>query len=418
MLFKKSSRTSQPDAAPAKRRFKFTKKSFNWAITANVVIVIALLLFVTWTPLSQLLTSATDRSQGTGSNFQTLDTLSSVVMAHSLASLGNFREATWLEVQASNVQAISSVSAGGLPIIAKPVIIDSTVRTRQDILPYVVLPGDTISSLANDFNVSASSIRWSNNLTSNKLQVGQTIFIPPSGLNGIVHRVDNKDSLASLSARYNFSIDALLNFNDLPDLDSLPLNEYIFLPEATPVYAKSLPATLEKGIDTTSSTSVASTTSSDCVGCGPIRAGGVIGKMGNTGWSTGPHLHLEVFAPNGRRYNPWTFINRNRLRWPVQQSQRRVTQVYHSGHRGLDVGDLNRQEGANILAIADGQVIHRGCIWPTSRRWSTFGVVIDHGSFFSLYIHLQAPNNRKYTACSINRRSQYGVKSIDYSVRE
>ena len=42
-----------------------------------------------------------------------------------------------------------------------------------------------------------------------------------------------------------------------------------------------------------------------------IERGSVIGEVGSTGRSTGPHLHYEVFR-DGRRVNPWKYIGRGR----------------------------------------------------------------------------------------------------------
>ncbi|MFC6089597.1 M23 family metallopeptidase [Saccharothrix sp. BKS2] len=40
-----------------------------------------------------------------------------------------------------------------------------------------------------------------------------------------------------------------------------------------------------------------------------VRAGEQIARMGNRGFSTGPHLHFEVWDASGRKTNPLTWLN-------------------------------------------------------------------------------------------------------------
>ena len=153
---------------------------------------------------------------------------------------------------------------------------------------------------------------------------------------------------------------------------------------------------------------------------GEATAGDIIGKMGNTGWSTAPHLHLAIYADSSTKYDPLRYITSNDLTWPVGGSGGYVSQGFNPRHQALDVAG---PAGLPIRAIADGKIIHRGCLWPGT-RWSTFGVILNHnqGRYYSLYIHLQAPDNEKYNDCSLNRRPPefggryYLQKSIDYDV--
>lgn len=51
-----------------------------------------------------------------------------------------------------------------------------------------------------------------------------------------------------------------------------------------------------------------------------IKAGQVIGWTGNTGRSTGPHLHYEVRGSNGRQINPQEFIGGGFIKSPPRLS--------------------------------------------------------------------------------------------------
>jgi murein DD-endopeptidase MepM/ murein hydrolase activator NlpD len=42
-----------------------------------------------------------------------------------------------------------------------------------------------------------------------------------------------------------------------------------------------------------------------------VRAGERIADIGNRGFSTGPHLHLEVWAPDGTKLNPLSWLARH-----------------------------------------------------------------------------------------------------------
>ena len=122
---------------------------------------------------------------------------------------------------------------------------------------------------------------------------------------------------------------------------------------------------------------------------GWVEQGQVIGREGNTGFSTGPHLHFTVYV-NQAAVNPITYINNGRMGWPMSDFV--ITQGFgpaswsnymYSFHDGID---MSAPYGAPIRAAAAGNIIRNS--WQPGG----FGhyIVIDHGGgLWSLYGHMQ-----------------------------
>ncbi len=107
----------------------------------------------------------------------------------------------------------------------------STVHksTTDQISVYVVRDGDTLSQIAEMFGVSANTIRWGNDLTSNTLKTGQTLVILP--ITGIRHKVEKGDTLASIAKKYKADIDEIVAYNDLTLGSSLTVGFEVIVPD-------------------------------------------------------------------------------------------------------------------------------------------------------------------------------------------
>ncbi len=160
-----------------------------------------------------------------------LDELSSADIAAQVAQLTKLPEATAVSNQADSANALLSISPTDDKVIAKPQVVNTTAKTRKDILRYVTVAGDSVGSLATKFGVTSDSIRWSNGLTSDTLGTGKELWLSPTS-DGIVYIVKSGDTAQSLADRYRSSKDAITSFND-GEVSGLPVGERIVIPSGT-----------------------------------------------------------------------------------------------------------------------------------------------------------------------------------------
>lgn len=195
---------------------------------------------------------------------------------------------------------------------------------------YTVHPGDTLSEIAQMFDVSVKTIVWANDLQNGKIAPGQVLVILP--ITGIRHTVLKGETLASITKKYKGDADEILQYNDLASGDTLAVGTTIIIPDGEIV----APPTPAKTSGRTS----------------PLRG------------ASGPNMDGY--------YN-----------WPVNGGA--LTQGLH-GYNGIDVG---APVGTNILASAGGVVIiARQGGW--NGGYGSY-VVIQHGNGTqTLYAHASA----------------------------
>lgn len=102
-------------------------------------------------------------------------------------------------------------------------------RARTTTEQYVVKRGDTMSTIAENFNVSVQTILWANNMSSsNYLKVGETLEIPPQ--DGVVVKIAKGDTVESLAKKYSAAAADIVDFNWLEAPYTLTVGEEMFIP--------------------------------------------------------------------------------------------------------------------------------------------------------------------------------------------
>jgi len=103
---------------------------------------------------------------------------------------------------------------------------------------YIVKSGDTLYSIARQFNTTVDSIKILNNLTTNTLRVGQTLRIPgeteedtTTEVDYINYTVKSGDSLYAIARNYGVTVNEIKEFNNLTT-NNLSIGKILRIPVA------------------------------------------------------------------------------------------------------------------------------------------------------------------------------------------
>lgn len=131
-------------------------------------------------------------------------------------------------------------AVGGEDVTFQPQIVPFTIipeKTRQEVQTYSVQAGDTVLGIASKFNVRPETIQWSNpgiEQNPDLLSIGDQLNILP--VDGVLYTVRAGDTLSSLASRFKVTAEQIVAFeaNDLKDVSaSLVAGDQIVLPGGT-----------------------------------------------------------------------------------------------------------------------------------------------------------------------------------------
>ena len=109
-------------------------------------------------------------------------------------------------------------------------IADADTYKLDQIATYTVHEGDTLSKIANMFDVSVSTIYWANDLKRGDLvKPGDVLVILP--ISGIQHAVKKGDTVKSLAKKYKSDAEEIIAYNSLSGNGALEEGSTIIIPD-------------------------------------------------------------------------------------------------------------------------------------------------------------------------------------------
>lgn len=226
---------------------------------------------------------------------------------------------------------------------------------RTQVVTYTVQAGDTLTRIADTFNIDVCTLVWSNprNRVS-PLRPGNVLNILPT--DGVFYKVAGNTTIQQIAEQTQVSAYSIIDspFNQLFGL----------LPDT--VLVEGMKIVVPEGNGGDCNIWVAPTT----VSGGDASAGGISGggATGGSLWGcsySGSGGGFPANNPMGGSYRFW--------------------QGFSSGHTGVD---LSASPGTPVVAAGGGTVAFAG--WTDGGYGNA--VVIDHGGSYSLYAHLSAVN--------------------------
>ena len=102
-------------------------------------------------------------------------------------------------------------------------------QNRGEISVYVVKEGDSLSEIAELFNVTVNTIYWANDIEDPSLiKIGDSLVILP--IAGIRHVVKAGDTVSGIAEKYQADMDEILSYNQLESADKIIIGDTLTIP--------------------------------------------------------------------------------------------------------------------------------------------------------------------------------------------
>lgn len=212
------------------RKAKGMPKPTTIASYMGVFLLIITLVAIGYQPPQKVasVASTVETSTVSKDDQPSVDQVVATTVAGDIAERANLAIAPNVAELSVSLSVKSELAQNDDTSISKPQIVQPTAGSRE-IKTYVAKAGDTVPAVAAQYGVSASTVKWANNLTSDVLDAGKELTIPPT--DGVIYTAKAGDTVASLAQKYGVNAERIVSFNDL-EIDGLVTGKKIILPGA------------------------------------------------------------------------------------------------------------------------------------------------------------------------------------------
>lgn len=112
-------------------------------------------------------------------------------------------------------------------VIEKPQLVAVPTEAATGLQTVIAKEGDTVSSIAQAYGISADTVRWANNLSSDEISPGMKLTILP--VSGVLYVVGASDTPRSLAATFKTTAEEIIAFNDI-EVKGLKKGRQIIIP--------------------------------------------------------------------------------------------------------------------------------------------------------------------------------------------
>jgi len=165
-------------------------------------------------------------TQATSGDQPSVDELVATRVAVGIAERADLPIANNVANLSVSLSAESQLSQPDSDVISKPQIVQPSANSRE-MRSYTAKAGDSVEKVAKQFAISSATIKWANDLSSDALEAGRKLTIPP--IDGVVYTVQSGDTVKSIASAYKANVTSIIAFNDL-ELSGLKKNMKIIIP--------------------------------------------------------------------------------------------------------------------------------------------------------------------------------------------